>query len=105
MTERASGTTPNRGEKLTSWKEIAAFFERDVRTVIRWEKELGLPVHRDLKKKRGTVHAYRAELEQWEQQRRLAPEKPERLWKRRAAYAAARRPWPPAAIVFTARGL
>ena len=32
--------------RLDSWKEIAAFFDRDERTVKRWEKERGLPVHR-----------------------------------------------------------
>ncbi len=32
--------------RLDSWKEIAAYFERDERTVKRWEKEKGLPVHR-----------------------------------------------------------
>jgi len=33
-------------QKLDSWKEIAAFFDRDERTVRRWEKERALPVHR-----------------------------------------------------------
>src|SRR5579859_7455833 len=32
--------------RLDSWKEIAAFFGRDERTVRRWEKESALPVHR-----------------------------------------------------------
>ena len=32
--------------RLDSWKEIAAFFGRDERTVKRWEKERALPVHR-----------------------------------------------------------
>jgi hypothetical protein len=32
--------------RLDSWKEIAAFFRRDERTVKRWEKDRGLPVHR-----------------------------------------------------------
>jgi hypothetical protein len=31
--------------RLDSWKEIASFFDRDERTVKRWEKEKGLPVH------------------------------------------------------------
>jgi hypothetical protein len=26
-------------QRLTSWKEIAAYLGRDVRTVLRWEKE------------------------------------------------------------------
>jgi hypothetical protein len=32
--------------RLDSWKEIADYLKRDVRTVIRWEKEKRLPVHR-----------------------------------------------------------
>jgi DNA-binding transcriptional regulator YiaG len=31
---------------LSSWKEIAAFFGKGVRTVQRWETRMGLPVHR-----------------------------------------------------------
>ena len=31
---------------LTSWKEIAAYFGKGVRTVQRWEKSMGLPIHR-----------------------------------------------------------
>ncbi len=53
------------GRLLTSWKEIAAFFERDVRTVQRWEKEEGLPVHRHLHHRQSSVFAYSDELEQW----------------------------------------
>ena len=30
-------------KKLESWKEIAGFFQRDERTVKRWEKERGFP--------------------------------------------------------------
>jgi hypothetical protein len=33
-------------ETLDSWKEIAAYLHRDVRTVLRWERDRGLPVHR-----------------------------------------------------------
>jgi hypothetical protein len=29
---------------LNGWKEIAGFFGRGVRTVQRWEQQLGLPV-------------------------------------------------------------
>lgn len=51
--------------RLDSWKEIAAFFGRDERTVKRWEKERGLPVHRVPGGVRGGVFAYAAELSQW----------------------------------------
>ena len=50
--------------RLESWKEIAAFFDRDERTVNRWEKELALPIHRYPGAK-GRVYAYTAELTAW----------------------------------------
>jgi len=31
-------------ERIDSWKEIAAHLGRNERTVVRWEKERGLPV-------------------------------------------------------------
>ena len=33
-------------DRLDSWKEIAAYLKREVRTVQRWEKNLRLPVRR-----------------------------------------------------------
>ena len=33
-------------DKLETWKEIAVYLGRDLRTVMRWEKERSLPVHR-----------------------------------------------------------
>ena len=51
------------GKRLDSWKEIAAFFGRDERTVNRWEK-LGLPVRR-LPGTKGRVYAYTEELSAW----------------------------------------
>jgi TolB-like protein len=51
--------------RLNSWKEIAEFLSRDVRSVQRWEHERGLPVHRIPGQKGGTVFAYEAELETW----------------------------------------
>jgi len=51
--------------RLDSWKEIAAFFGRDERTVRRWEKERGLPAHRVPGGGRGGVFAYTDELREW----------------------------------------
>ncbi|HXM62437.1 MAG TPA: tetratricopeptide repeat protein [Terriglobales bacterium] len=51
--------------RLDSWKEIAAFFGRDERTVKRWEKERALPVHRVPGGVRSGVFAYTDELSQW----------------------------------------
>jgi hypothetical protein len=48
--------------RLDSWKEIAAYLRRGVRTVQRWEREEGLPVHRLAHDKRGSVYARREEL-------------------------------------------
>jgi len=60
---------PKEKEKLDSWKEIAGFLGREVRTVQRWEKQEGLPIRRHQHEKLGTVYAYRSELEAWLQQR------------------------------------
>jgi len=53
------------GDRLDSWKEIAAYLKRSVRTVTRWEQEEGLPVHRHVHTKSGTVYAYKPELDAW----------------------------------------
>src|SRR5271157_5479313 len=61
--EQVAKDSPDR--RLDSWKEIAAFFGRDERTVRRWEKEHALPVHRIPGAAKGRVFAYQAELQQW----------------------------------------
>jgi TolB-like protein len=55
----------NSDPRLDSWKEIAAFFGRDERTVRRWEKESALPVHRVPGGAKGRVFAFESELRQW----------------------------------------
>jgi TolB-like protein/Tfp pilus assembly protein PilF len=62
----------NSSDRLDSWKEIASFLRRDVRTVQRWEKKEELPVHRHQHDKLGSVHAYRSELEAWFSGRQFA---------------------------------
>src|ERR1700730_12860698 len=58
-------SSPSHGNRrLDSWKEIAAFFGRDERTVNRWEKDLGLPVHR-LPGTKGRVYAFTYEISAW----------------------------------------
>ncbi len=59
--------------RLDSWKEIAAHLERRVRTVQRWEKEEGLPVHRQAHRRRGNVFAWADELDAWRLGRTLPP--------------------------------
>jgi len=63
-------------DRLDSWKEIAAYLNRDVTTVQRWEKREGMPVHRHLHDRIGSVYAYRAELDAWTRSRNplAAPE-------------------------------
>ncbi len=60
--------------RLDSWKEIAAYLGRDVTTVQRWEKREGMPVHRHLHDKRGSVYALPSELDAWRQGRRPRPD-------------------------------
>lgn len=56
---------PSEDKRFSSWKEIATFLDRDIRTVWRWEKERGLPVHRVPGDGRRAVFAYRSEIQAW----------------------------------------
>jgi len=58
-------------DRLDSWKEIAAYLNRDVTTVQRWEKREGMPVHRHLHDRMGSVYAFRVELDTWARSRNL----------------------------------
>lgn len=53
------------GDRLDSWKEIATYLRRDVTTVQRWERREGMPVHRHLHDKLGSVYAFRSDLDAW----------------------------------------
>jgi len=53
------------GECLTSWKEIAVYLHREVRTVQRWEKHEGLPIHRHRHRRANSVYAYKSEVNDW----------------------------------------
>lgn len=61
-------------DRLDSWKDVAAYLKRDVSTVQRWERREGLPVHRHLHDKLGSVYAFRSELDVWSRSRRLRHE-------------------------------
>lgn len=52
-------------DRLDSWKEIAAYLKRSVRTVRRWEHDEGLPVHRQHHHTLGSVYAQKSELDAW----------------------------------------
>lgn len=55
---------PSPGERLDSWKAIAEYLQRDVATVARWQKNLGLPVRRVGGSGR-SVFAYTTEIDKW----------------------------------------
>ncbi len=50
---------------LNSWKEIATYLNRGVRTVQRWESELGLPVRRPRGRRRSAMIAMRSDIDKW----------------------------------------
>jgi tetratricopeptide (TPR) repeat protein len=55
-------------DRLDSWKEIASYLRREVRTVQLWEKNEGMPVHRHFHKHLGSVYAFRSEIDRWREQ-------------------------------------
>lgn len=63
------GTTSS--DTLQGWKEIANHLGRSTRAVQRWERELGLPVHRIKTADGQTVYAQKAELDEWRKSRDL----------------------------------
>lgn len=69
MNQDTHGGSPSRSPtphgRLDSWKEIANYLGREKRTVQRWEKTEGLPIHRHLHQSRHSVFAYKEELDQW----------------------------------------
>ena len=74
MSEPFPGTSPTESpprNRLDSWKEIAAYLKRDVTTVQRWEKREGMPVHRHLHDRIGSVYAFTSELDAWQLSRKL----------------------------------
>jgi Tol biopolymer transport system component len=74
MGEAFPGTSPTARppkDRLDSWKEIAAYLNRDVTTVQRWEKREEMPVHRHLHNRLGSVYAFPVELDAWARGRNL----------------------------------
>ena len=75
MSNQATVTPARAGQssaegRLDSWKEIAAYLRREVRTVQRWEKFANLPVHRLQIEKQSAIYAYKSELDAWYTSRR-----------------------------------
>jgi len=57
-------------QRLETWGEIAAYLGREIRTVQRWEKSLGLPIRRlgGFSDKQSRVFALKHELDTWWQE-------------------------------------
>lgn len=58
--------------RLESWKEISTHLKRTVRTVQRWERSEGLPVHRHVHQDQSSVYAFVEELDTWLQARSVS---------------------------------
>jgi Tol biopolymer transport system component len=71
MADASSPSAKPQQDHLDSWKEIAAYLNRDVTTVQRWEKREGMPVHRHQHNRIGSIHASRAELDAWARGRQV----------------------------------
>jgi len=50
---------------LETWKQIAAYLNRRVRTCQRWEQEYGLPIKRYIDSNKSRVFAYKSEIDNW----------------------------------------
>ena len=59
-------TDPSGSDRLAGWKEIAAYLRKSVRAAQRWERGVGLPVHRVRTPSGGqSIHARRSEIDEW----------------------------------------
>ncbi len=74
--KRVAQSVDSRGDRLESWKEIASYLGREVRTAQRWEKREGLPVHRHVHAKASSVWAFRHEIDAWLHSRIRAASEP-----------------------------
>ena len=55
-------------DRLNGWKEIAVHLGKSVRTMQRWERELGFPVHRIHTARGEIIYTFRSEIGAWEAQ-------------------------------------
>lgn len=60
--------------RLVGWKAIAAYLGKDVRTVLRWERDRGLPIHRPPGGRGQSVYAIAEELDRWIARPRVEPD-------------------------------
>jgi len=59
-------------DHLDSWKAIASYLNRTVRTVQRWEKRERLPIRRHRHQKGSSVHSSKHEIDEWRKNRSIA---------------------------------
>jgi hypothetical protein len=71
LASNGSAGSRQRASVLSDWKVIGHYLGKSVRTVQRWERELGLPVRRVHGRPRSCVIAVPAEIDAWVQARRL----------------------------------
>lgn len=60
-----NGTIASPLQFLNSWKEIANYLGKGVRTVQRYEHDFGLPVRRPARRAHGSVIATKIEIDAW----------------------------------------
>jgi hypothetical protein len=65
MSTERNRNKPEPPQFFSGWKDIAGYLGKGVRTVQRYEIELGLPVRRPAGKSSGSVVATKAELDAW----------------------------------------
>jgi TolB-like protein len=73
---------PSTEKRLGSWKEVASYLRCNVRTVQRWERSEGLPLHRHFHQTGSTVYAFSGELDAWLDTRSLVRSSPSTAPKR-----------------------
>ena len=57
---------------LSSWKEVARYLGKGIRTVQRWESELGMPIHRPDRGNKQIIFAFTQELDEWIRRRMIS---------------------------------
>jgi tetratricopeptide (TPR) repeat protein len=67
-------TTDDRGARLAGWNDIAAYLGKTDRTVKRWGRDRGLPIHRVPGTARTSVYAYTHEVDRWLESARVVDE-------------------------------
>ena len=68
-TERVPNLLVENADRLDSWKNIANYLDRTVRTVQRWETHEAMPVHRQFHEKSGSIYAFKPEINAWRNSR------------------------------------